>query len=370
MQVKRVICRRLQRDMGDRLWNAQQRWSTKNVVLVFVESSDGHIGVGESWTTGASPEALIATIEQDLAPRLVGKDPFLLRRFWEDTSRSTDLSSRRGITLAALSGVDTALWDLLGKATNTPLYKLLGGAREAVPCYASAGLYGRDKGLTELRDEMSGYVAQGFTGVKMKVGGVALAEDVERVRAVRDALGPGIRLMVDANYMLNVPDALRMARAFAPFDVHWLEAPVPPHDVAGQAVINQRSPIPVCGNETEFGLAGFRRLIDARAVEYVQPDVAVCGGISETCRIAGLAAASNLPVTMHASSTAVLFAASLHTAAAIPNLESVEYHMLHQWLFDRLPVHTFKPSGDGLVAPPSGPGIGIELHPDQVGESL
>jgi len=176
--------------------------------------------------------------------------------------------------------------------------------------------------------------------------------------------------MVDANYMLNVPDALRMARAFAPFEVYWLEAPVPPGDVAGQAVINDRSPIPVCGNETEFGLAGFRRLVEARAVEYVQPDVAVCGGVSETCRIASLAAAHNLPVTLHSSSTAVLFAASLHVAAAIPNLESVEYHMLHQWLFDRLPADTFKPSDGGLVAPPPGPGIGVELYPDDLGETL
>jgi L-alanine-DL-glutamate epimerase-like enolase superfamily enzyme len=370
MQVARVICRHLQHDMGDRVWNAQQRWSTKHVVLVFVESSDGYIGVGESWTSGASPEALISTIEKDLAPQLVGKDVFLLRRFWDDTHRGTDLSSRRGITLAALSGVDTALWDLIGKATNTPLYQLLGAARETVPCYASAGLYGRDKGLTELSSEMLDYVAQGFTAVKMKVGGVSLAEDIERVRAVRETLGPHVGLMVDANYMLNVPDALRMARAFAPFDVFWLEAPVPPGDVAGQAVVNHRSPIPVCGNETEFGLAGFRRLIEARAVEYVQADVAVCGGVSETSRIASLAAAHDLPVTLHASSTAVLFAASLHVAAAISNLESVEYHMLHQWLFNRLPADTFKPADGGLVTPPPGPGLGIELHPDELGDTL
>lgn len=370
MHVTRVICRHLQRDMGGRVWNAQQRWSTKHVVLVFVESSDGHIGVGESWTTGASPESLVSTIENDLAPLLVGKDPFLLRRFWEDARRSTDLSSRRGITLAALSGLDTALWDLLGKATGTPLYRLLGGVRETVPCYASAGLYGRDKGTAALSEEMSGYVAQGFAGVKMKVGGAALVEDVERVRAVREAIGPGIKLMVDANYMLNVPDALRMARAFAPFDVYWLEAPVVPGDIAGQAVVNRRSPVPVCGNETEFGLDGFRRLIEARAVEYLQPDIAVCGGVSEACRIASLAAAHHLPVTLHASSTAVLLAATLHVAAAIPNLESVEYHMLHQWLFDRLPKDTFKPADGGLVTPPPGPGIGVELHPDELGDTL
>lgn len=370
MQITRVMCRHLQRDMGNNLWNAQQRWSTKNVVLVFVESSTGLLGVGEAWTAGAEPEALINTIEKDIAPQLIGKDPHLLRRFWDDAARGTDLSSRRGIALAALSGLDTALWDLIGKACDTPLYQLLGAARERVPCYASAGLYGRDKGLAELAAEMTGYVAQGFDAVKLKVGGVTLADDVDRVRAVREAVGTGVRLMVDATYMLNVPDALRMARAFEPFDVYWLEAPVSPADVAGQAVVNQRSPIPVCGNETEFGLPGFRRLIEARAIEYVQPDIAVCGGVSEAGRIAALAAAFDLPVTLHASSTAVLFAASLHLAAAIPNLESVEYHMLHQWLFDRVPSDTFKPAPGGLVSPPTGPGLGIELDPAELGDSL
>ncbi len=370
MQIQRVVCRHLQRDMGDRVWNAQQRWRTKDVVLVFVEADNGLLGVGECWTPGAAAEPLLATIEHDLAPLVIGADPFSARRIWDQAWRATDLSSRRGITLAALSGVDTALWDLAGKATGTPLYKLLGAARDAVPCYASAGLYGRDKGPNELAAEIGGYLARGFQAVKIKVGGVALGEDVERVRAVREAIGAGPRLMVDANGMLDVPGALRMAQAFAPFDVYWLEAPLPPGDVAGQAVVNARGAIPVCGNETEFGLDGFRRLIEARAVEYVQPDVSVCGGIAETLRIASLAAAFHLPVTLHASSTAVCLAASLHVAASIPNLESVEYHMLHQWLFDRLPADAFAVGAGGLVAPPPGPGLGIDLHPDEVGDTL
>lgn len=361
MKISRLLTRHLQYDMGDKLWNSQTRWSKKDIVLAFLETDNGYLGVGEAWTSGGSPQALIKTLEDELAPRLIGKDPFYVNRFWADAFATTALSSRRGIVSAALGAVDTALWDVLGKATGTPLYRLLGAYTDEVRCYASAGLYGLDKAPADLGEEMAGYAAQGFSDVKMKVGGVALAEDLERVQAARDAIGPAGRLMVDANYALNVPQALRMASAFAPYDIYWLEAPLSPNDIAGQAKVNAHSPIPVCGNETEYGRDRFRDLMLARAVEYVQFDIAACGGISEGRRIADLAGAFHLPCTLHASSSAVLLAASLHLAATLPNLDSVEYHMLHQWLFDRLPERTFQIDDRGRLRPPPGAGIGIEL---------
>ena len=366
MKVNRIVTRHLQFDMGNKLWNSQQRWSKKQIVLVFLETDDGHIGVGEGWTAGGSPQALIRTIEDDIAPLVIGREPYYVQRIWADVNRTTALSSRRGIVAAALAAVDTALWDLLGKVTNTPLYQLLGAYDDKVHCYASAGLYGQDKTPADLRAEMTGYVAQGFRDVKMKVAGVSLVEDIERVKAARDAIGSAGRLMVDANYTLNVPDSLRMAQAFAPYDIYWLEAPVHPEDVSGQAKVNAHSPIPVCGNETETGVDRFRALITQRAVEYVQFDVAACGGISEGRRIADLAAAFHMPCTLHASSTAVLLAASLHLAASLSNLDSVEFHRLHQWLFDRLPDDTFKVHEGGQVAPPQGAGLGIDLHYDDL----
>ena len=365
MTIKRVTVRLIEREMSGALWNPRTRWTKKRILLVFVESSCGAVGCGEAWLTGGTPRAVIDTIEDDIAPRLVGEDPFFMRRLGETLFKSTEMSGRSGVVAAALSAVDTALWDLIGKLTATPLYKLLGAAKEQIPAYASAGLYGTDKTADDLAAEMAGYVEQGFDAVKLKVGGAPLAEDVRRVAAVREAVGPEVRVMVDALYNLDVAAALALANAIAPYDIYFLEAPVSPYDVEGQARVHARSPMPVCGNEHQCWAVNFKRLITAQAVHFVQFDLAVCGGVTEGRRIAALAHVFHLPCTLHAASSAVLFAASLHVAAACPNCESIEYHMLHQWLWDRVPDGTFA-LVDRKMRPPEGPGIGIALTPDDV----
>ena len=187
-------------DLDDRFWNSQQRWAQKDIVLVFLETDNSLLGVGEALTGGGSPQALIQTIDDDLAPRLIGKDSRQHNRIFSDVWQTTSLTARREIISAALSAVDMALWDLVGKSLQTPVYELLGIYSDQVPCYASAGLYGKDKDQHALADEMRGYLNQGFSDVKMKVGGVTLDQDLERVKAVREAIGPSARLMVDANY--------------------------------------------------------------------------------------------------------------------------------------------------------------------------
>lgn len=351
--------------MDGRLFNPSRRWSTKTMMLVFVEGNDGCIGLGEVWTSGASTAALAATIEHDIAPQVIGMDPHAFAGVWHDIYRSTDHSSRPGIVTACLGAVDMAVWDLLAKHHRMPLYQYLGACRETVTCYGSAGLYGDGKTPDDLAAEMAAYIDHGFSGVKMKIGAASLVEDVERVAKARAAIGPEHRLMIDAVYSLDVPASLRLARAVAPYDIHWFEAPVSPRDVAGQAIVNRDGGIPVCGNEGDFGLERFRDLITRRAVEFVQFDLAVCGGITEACRIAHLAQAFHMPCTLHASSTSVLLAATLHVAAAIANCESVEFHMLHQWLFELAPEGAFAVH-NSCVRPPAGDGIGIELSPDML----
>ncbi len=368
MKVERVTTRLVRREIGGGVWNARSRWATKSMVLAFVETDGGEVGVGEGWTTAGSPEALVRVIEDEVAPLVVGEDPFFVSRVWHRAFAATETSSRAGIVAAALGAVDTALWDLVGRLTGTPLYKLLGAHDDRVFTYASAGLYGAGKTPDDLGAGLAGYVAQGFTTVKMKVAGVPLADDVARVRAAREAIGPDARLMVDANYGLTVPEALAMARAFEPFDVAFFEAPVSPYDVAGQARVAAQSPIPLCGNETLSWRRGFLELLRADAVELVQFDLAACGGVSEGRRIADLAAAFHRPCTLHAASSAVLFAASLHLAAACANGHSVEYHMLHQWLWDLGPEGAFAIEPGGYVRPPAGPGIGLGLTPDEIRE--
>jgi L-alanine-DL-glutamate epimerase-like enolase superfamily enzyme len=223
--------------------------------------------------------------------------------------------------------------------------------------------------VDDLAREMSGYVEQGFRAVKMKVAGAPLQEDVGRVAAVREAIGPDVRLMVDAVYMLDESAALRMARAFAPHDVWFLEAPLAPNDLPGLRRLTAASPIPIAGNEVAFGLDAYRDLIVEGGVHVVHLDVNQCGGVAEARRIAALAAAFHRPVSFHCATSAVCFAANLHVAASVPNAESVEHHSIHRMLFDRVPADRFRIE-QGAIVLPEAPGIGFELDPHTLKDPL
>ena len=157
--------------------------------------------------------------------------------------KTTFLSSRRGIISAGISAVDIALWDLEGKALKMPVYQLLGAYADEVKCYASAGLYGKNKGVSELSTEIRNYKKQGFKDVKIKVGGLPLNEDEERVKATREIIGSNSRLMIDANYNLNVTESIKMATTLDKYNIYWFEAPSSPYDITGQAFVNNKSPI-------------------------------------------------------------------------------------------------------------------------------
>ncbi|MEM7042066.1 MAG: mandelate racemase/muconate lactonizing enzyme family protein [Pseudomonadota bacterium] len=363
--IRKVIPRLIERGMDGKAWNPRTRFHRKQILLVFVEDQAGRLGVGECWLHAATPRALIALIEDDLAPLVFGIEPHCAGAVTERLRRSAEMSNQAGITAAAWSGIEMALQDLRARQLGLPLVDLMGRCRDAVPVYASAGLYGEGKTADDLAAEVKSWVDQGFDAVKIKVGGAPLREDLRRVGLVREAVGPNVRLMVDALYNFDVAEALRFANAAAPYDITFFEAPVSPFDVAGQAEVHRSSPIPVCGNETLAWIAPFRELITRHATHLVQFDLAACGGVQEGRRIAELAQAFHRPATLHAASSAVLFAASLHLACSIPNAHSVEYHMLHQWLWDLVPKDTFK-ARSGTLPPPVGPGHGVTLDPDSL----
>ncbi len=344
-------------------WNPRTRWTEKNVVLAVLRTEAGICGVGEAYCDGGSPESVVAIIERDLATLAVGRPLSDLGAIASAMRDSMVVSAKGGAAWAAASAVDIALWDALGRSLGQPVCTLLGAQRRTVFAYASAGLYGRGKTPDDLAAEMRGYVDLGFRGVKIKVGGATLAEDLARVASVRDAIGPDIRLMVDALYSCSVPEALRMARGLERHDVHFLEAPVHPDDIDGLARLAAASPVPLAGNEFAYGLDGFRRIVEKDAVGFVHLDAILCGGISEGLRIAALAASRHVPVSFHAASSAVCFAANLQLAACSPNVDSVEFHMLHRMLFDRLPPGAF-PLKDGHVEVPAAPGIGLGFDPE------
>ncbi len=351
-------------------------------LLVEVETDDGVIGIGEAGVGGGSARHLIDSL---LRPMLVGDDPLLIEALWQKMFARTRQFGRRGIVMNAISGIDIALWDIAGKVAKMPVYRLLGACRDRVEAYASGGFYQQGKSADDLAGEAEGYRARGFRGMKMKIGRnpstqthlrhlvgnaeqceVEPEEDISRVAAVRKALGPKAKLMVDVNCAWSPAMAIEMGRALEPYRLYWIEEPVATDDIDGSARVAAALATPVAGYETEIGLYGFRELITRGAVDIVQPDIAWSGGFSECRRIAALAQAYHLTVAPHAFATAVTLVASLHFAAAIANALVLEFDQNPNGLRDELLKEPLRIDGDGMLRLPERPGLGIELDPGAV----
>jgi L-alanine-DL-glutamate epimerase-like enolase superfamily enzyme len=271
----------------------------------------------------------------------------------------TQVSTRRSQTWAAMSAVDMALWDIKAQAAGEPLWRMLGGCDPRVMPYASGGLYKEGQSPDEFAREYAEYARQGFRAVKIKVGGAPLAADIERVAKLREALGPEPRLMVDGVSNFDVPAALAFAHAARRYDLTWFEQPIAVEDIMGMTRIHREGGIPLCGIENDYGLFAFRRLIETDAVHFVQFDPIVSGGITFGRKIAALAEAFYKPVTLHHSNSVVSMLANLHLAAALPNAHSVEWHVIHQPLFDHAEKGAFT-LRDGSLCAPNRPGLGID----------
>jgi D-arabinonate dehydratase len=349
----------------------------RGALLVEIETDGGITGIGEAGFGGG---ATAAVITRDLKPLLVGQDPLLIEGLWQKMWARTRQYGRRGVVMHAISGIDIALWDIAGKVAKLPVWRLLGGCRDRVEAYASGGFYQEGKSADGLAAEAEGYRARGFRGMKMKVGRnpatqtplrgllgqkafceVEPEEDIARVAAVRKALGPRAKLMVDANCAWSPAVAIAMGRAIEPYGIYWIEEPVATDDIEGSDEVARALAIPIAGYETEVGLYGFRELIGRGAVDIVQFDLAWTGGFSEGRRIAAYAQAHHRMVAPHAFAGGVLLAASLHFAAAIPNALELEWDQNPNPIRDELLQEPLRLETDGTVRAPERPGLGIEL---------
>jgi D-arabinonate dehydratase len=333
--------------------------SSRDVFLVRIETDEGLTGIGEGFALG-SLKSTAMILEEIIQPLLLGADPTDIEGLWQRMYRTTMRVGRRGIVLAAISAVDIALWDLLGKKAGLPVYKLMGGVKDSVLAYASAGYYQEGKGLDELGEEMSGYRSQGFKAVKMKVGGDTFATDVERVKTARDALGPDIKLAVDSNNAWDYTTALRFAKAIEPYDIFFFEEPLSADDIQNSAKLARDTSIPIAGYETEYTRYGLRDLIVNDAIDIVQTDAIWSGGLSETRKIGILASTFGKECIPHFSAGAYSLAANLHLAGSLANINWFELTLDDNPLRSELsePVRV----ENGKVYIPQGPGLGIELN--------
>jgi L-alanine-DL-glutamate epimerase-like enolase superfamily enzyme len=350
-----------------------------NTCLIEIDTDAGLTGLGEAKVgvgNLGNYAALVVLIHAELAPLLIGRDPRDVSALWETIyngtrahyvaphGRTFPIVGRRGITISALSGIDIALWDLLGKSLGQPLWRLLGGrVRDRIPAYASGGWAPVGGVGKQLRQ----YVERGHRAVKMRVGlqDRSVDDSAARVREARATLGPDVGLMVDAHGTWSVREAQRFARKVEDCDLGWLEEPVSPDNPAGQAEVRAATDIPIAAGETEQTRFAFRDLIEARAVDVLQPDVAIAGGITETLRICALAATHGLTVAPHLWGGAVLFASGLHLATAVPCVTTLEFSRGENALLNDLVTEPFD-LVDGHVIPSDQPGLGITLNRDFV----
>ena len=280
---------------------SMQTFTFHGWLIVEVFTDDGNIGLGNA---ALAPPITKQVIDLYLKPLLIGQDPWDIERLWQHMYRKTLAFGRKGIGMVAISAVDIALWDLLGKSAKQPVYRLLGGRTKArIPVYASR-LYSVD--LSELEAEAKRYQEEGYQAMKLRFGWgpadgpAGIERNLALVRTVREAVGEGIDVMADAYMGWTLEYAKRMLPLLEPFRLRWLEEPVIPDDILGYAELKSYGRIPIAGGEHEFTLYGFRELLEAHALDYIQFDTNRVGGITQARKIAALAEAYSVPVIPHA----------------------------------------------------------------------
>jgi D-galactarolactone cycloisomerase len=332
--------------------------NSRSTTLTIVETDEGVTGYGSCSGNGELIEAIVAKV---LRPLVVGLDPTDINKVWEKAYVRGGVKEfgTRGIGVVALSGIDIALWDILGKVRGVPIYDLLGGkCRDKVAVYATA-LYPDEPALVAKKGRY--FADQGFQGVKIKVG-FDLARDIQIVRAVRQELGKDFTIMTDANLGYTLDVALRAADAFAAADVFWLEEPLFVEDINGHAVLREKGKVPIAVGENLHTHYAFENFMVRGAVDFVQPDVARAGGISEIRKIAGLAREHNVALSFHTWGDAVALTASLHLAAALEECAIMELDTTYNPLRAEL-LRESLPVENGFMMAPDKPGLGVTLDP-------
>ena len=356
------------------------RVASFDTTLVRVETDEGVVGHGEargSVFSASENRGLTALIEHELAPLIVGEDPRNITRLWDILYNGTRAGfalarghvfpamGRRGLHLCGISAIDIALWDILGKSLNVPVWQLLGGRRhERMPCYASGGW----KPADQIVDELQAFLDKGnFRAVKMRVGSGdgTVGHSVQRVRAARAGLGPDIDIMCDAHGTWTVAEAKRFCRGVQSCDIAWLEEPVTADDKPGLAEVRAATDIPIATGESEFTRFAFRDILALRAADILQPDISIAGGITETMRIEALCAAHQARFAAHIWGGPTTFAAGLHCSAAATSAFILEYSVGANPMLHGQAVEDFV-AEDGHIRIPDRPGLGVTIDEDFV----
>jgi len=345
-----------------------RRWGTMaspsiGCIIVEVKTDDGIIGIGEAGFTSMYWPSVGPIITQTLKPLVVGEDPLLIEHLFTRMHRATHGWGRRGFQTYAVSGIEIALWDIMGKVTGLPIWRLLGGFQTSIPAYWAPCL----KPAKAIAKECEEAVKAGFSAIKLRVG-LGLEEDLKIVKLVRKALGDKVALMVDANMAYDYRTSVKMAEEFLALGVKWLEEPIATHSltqyIEEHARLNGATDMPLAGGESLFTRWEFVEVLQRRSFDVVQPDAVSVGGIAETKKIAAMASAYNIPCVPHIACSSVAgigFVANLHVIGSLDNALYVEYDAYDSPIRDELFREPIK-AGNGMVKMPEKPGLGLELN--------
>ena len=328
--------------------DAIQAFVKQETPIVRITTDDGIIGTGYAYTVGTGGSAVLAMIRDDLAPQLIGRDPAMVEQIWKDLFFHVHANAVGATVSLALAAIDLALWDIRCQKAGAPLWRLAGGAQQRLPLYTTEGGW-LNFSIEELVEGAVEAREQGFFGCKPKVGKPSATEDVARLEAMRNAVGSDFALMVDANQVFTVSEAIRRARLFEPLDLAWFEEPLPAEDLRGHMRLSASTSLPVAVGESIYHPSHFREYLANDACSIVQVDVARIGGITPWLKVAHLAETFNVSVCPH-----YLMEIHVSLCAAVPNAQWVEYiPQLADLTTDSMRIE------GGYAHPPDTPGIGI-----------
>lgn len=365
MKIKSIESFILTDKLKESFYFSQWEYSERRICIVKVTSDSGHIGWGE----GYGPAGLVRAGIEHLTPFVIGQNPLETETIWSTMYRRTLDFARRGILVSALSAIDVALWDLKGKILEQPVHLMLGGKkREKITPYAT-GMYFTNGGKLSdiLSKEAKQYAEQGYKAMKMKVG-LSIEEDIENVKMARDAIGPDIHLMIDANHAYNLREAAQLAIAVEPYNIYWFEEPISPEYYEQYAELRTKTSIPIAGGECEYLRFGFQTLLKSNSVDIVQPDICASGGLTEAKRIATLASVYGVEIVPHTWGTGIAIAIALHFVANLDTIPGriktpynfIEYDRTENGLREELTSTNMKvENGEILIS--DDPGLGFEL---------
>lgn len=340
--------------------DATRKVETVGMCVVQITTDQGLTGIGTTYHE-VGGESIKDLIERYYAPKLMGRSPFETEAIWEELFHYPRGVGRKGLSFCALSAVDIALWDLKGKILDMPLYQLLGGTKKEIPIYASGGWTSWDD--DELVAEAKKMVARGYKMIKLKVGvngGKDIKADVRRTRKVREAIGPDIGFMVDANNAFHAADAVRLANMLREYDIMLFEEPVFADDIPGLRRFKQGTDIPLGTGEHEYTKFGARDLVMGEAVDYLQMDVTRCGGYTEMLKAIAISQAWNIAFAPHAMEHI-----HMHLVSAAPNGAFLERLFLFEDITRMVYKNPPEPE-NGILTIPDKPGLGMELNPDYI----